>query len=329
MSEETREELLARFAQMRRQSLVPVQESAVMAKRAKFSPQEIRRRQEAERLKDTAVLESSKSERVASALVDWERRLGKGRFANAHIENSRVREIVENKVAIIVQDGKYHKSGLILSGSIGVGKTWVAYAYARRLVEEGALLPSALVEGSEMSLLAGIAAAGYERPEKMHKLLDPSKRFYLIDEVGRSTYKDVMLRHEMWLQLVNHCYEYHVPIVLTTNLSTLKNIETKAKTMISELEEWVGEAAYDRLVTICDGIVPDGDNKRPEASQLMESGSDLGMSDPAKIDPFRGTSVPSSSVSRDSVSQSASNSSPPPRRARTMRLPTEDLRPRR
>lgn len=234
----------------------------------KVDHEEARRRAEEEIQKDAVLLERSRKNRIERSLKEWSDMVGP-RFADAKIDDGRVNEIVNANIECIKAGKPAIQTGLVLTGRIGIGKTWVAYGYARRMIEEGLLLPGNLIQGTESDLLSSVVAAGYERADRTKALLNPMTHMYIIDEVGRGNYRDATSRLEIWSELVNHCYNNHITLVVTSNLSTVPVQGNEKPYPESELQKWMGEAAYDRLRYITVPVRPVGGNKRALANRLM------------------------------------------------------------
>lgn len=255
-------------------------------KKPAVSPEEYARRLNAQIQFDATIASSLKKERIDNALREWDTLVGR-RFARAKIEDPNIAEKVNVRVRRIVNGGPLHRNSIVLIGHLGVGKTWTSYAYARQLIEEGVLSPGEVCFGTEIGLLTPLALATYDRTEKIQAFLDPSKKFYFIDEVGRATFKSTELRHEIWYAIINHAYENHIPVVITTNKSSRPNPVSDTKTnkqYSNELEAWIGEAAYDRLKYMADdGVIIPGDvNKRAEVNAVLDGQYDDGSARPAE-----------------------------------------------
>lgn len=244
--------------------------------RASVDPSEYVRKLNESIAKDHAIAADLKKNRVDAALKEWDSIVGL-RFANARIEEPGILKRVDSRVERIVAGGPLHKNSMVLTGHLGVGKTWTGYAYARRLLEEGVLQPNEILHGTEIGLLTSLSLATFDRADKIQEFLKPQHKFYFIDEVGRATFKTSELRHEIWYAIINHAYENHIPVVLTTNKSTSATGVVDAKTnrqYTTEMEQWIGEAAYDRLkyMTGEDGVIVPGDvNKRAAVNTMLDS----------------------------------------------------------
>lgn len=235
------------------------------------SNEEYQRRLRESMMRDQEIIQSTQQVTLQQRVTDWETQVGP-RFAKAKIEDDRIKALVDEKIERIRGGSLLHRNGLVLSGIVGGGKTWTAYAYARMLIESGFLLPSSVVHGTETGLLLPLTL-GFDKAEKTQDFLNQGKKFYLIDDTGLCNYKSPEQRQELWFQLVNHAYENHIPLVVTTSMSTVSARNGQK----SQLELWIGEAAYDRLKNIADVIIPSDSNKRSMATGLMDKGKIHGM----------------------------------------------------
>lgn len=226
---------------------------------------------------DASIASNHSAVRIQRELDAWHQRVG-DRMSNAVAENPAVVEKINRRVGKIINGGPLHSNGLVLTGHLGTGKTWNAYAYIEKLIRAGVIANHEICAETEIGLLTPIALATFNRPDKMDEILHKKYKFYFIDEVGRATFKNPELRHEIWYELINHAYLHHIPVVLTTNKSTeQKNIReaTTNKTYSNELEAWIGDAAYDRLRYMIgsDGaIVPSGENQRKATNARFDNG---------------------------------------------------------
>lgn len=270
------EALLKEFMERRAASVKKAESSFPAPKRPVVTPDEYNRRLQAQIQTDNALAKDLKQERVDAALKVWDERVGP-RFAYARVDSPEIQKRVNERVARIVNNGPLHKNSMVLTGHLGVGKTWTGFAYARQLIEEGVLRPAEVLFGTEIGLLTPLALASFDRTEKIQEFLNLHHKFFFIDEVGRATFKSPELRHEIWYAIINHAYENHIPVVITTNKSSkpsgVKDTMSN-KAYKSEMEMWIGEAAYDRLKYMVgeDGaIVPGDENKRAEVNSRLDN----------------------------------------------------------
>lgn len=308
---QNQQNLLQEAIRRRKEAIAAIASSRGAEKKKEVSPEEYARRLNAQIQIDTGIASSLKKERIDSALKEWDILVGR-RFARAKIEDPTIAEKVNVRVRRIVNGGPLHRNSLVLIGHLGVGKTWTGYAYARQLIEEGVLSPGEVLFGTEIGLLNPLALATYDRAEKIENLLDSSRKFYFIDEVGRATFKSTELRHEIWYAIINHAYENHIPIVITTNKSSRTSVTRDTKTNKeygNELEAWIGEAAYDRLKYMAsDGgvIIPGDVNKRAEVNDALDGQYSDGSARPAE----ESTKAPAKKATSASKSPVAKNTPP-------------------
>lgn len=269
--------------QNKRKSSRPVQKKA----RKDYSVEEYKKRMDEENRRTAAMVKDQTAQRVNHSLERWKEIVGP-RFFGAGIDINEPK-IMERIANFKKGTGRYNSS-VVLTGGLGVGKTWRAYGYAEKLIRENILQQANIVAGTEISVLGSIASSGFRKADKMAELMDPKHKLFLIDEVGRTRFPNMEAQHEIWYELINYIYMNDLTLVISTNKSTKEHKKTlyvemptfksvaeknawNAQNntednfiMTNELEEWIGKAAYDRLKHIVgDGIiVPQGPNRRPE-----------------------------------------------------------------
>jgi DNA replication protein DnaC len=261
--------------------------------RKDYSHEEYQRRLIAENKRTQEMVKATTTQRVQASLDRWQEIVGPRFFgAGIIIEEEKIAERVR-----LFQSGESHfNSSCVLSGDLGVGKTWRAYGYAEKLIRENILQQPNIVVGTEISILGSIASSGFRKPDKMAELMDDRHKFFLIDEVGRTKFPNVESRHEIWYELINYIYMNDLTLVISTNMSAtpfekpihqgeqdgfstprgfqslaaakekkMARLESSNAIVTNEIEEWIGKAAYDRLKHIVgDGmIIPTGPNRRP------------------------------------------------------------------
>ena len=184
-----------------------------------------------------------------------------------------------------LKNGATVGTGLILWGSVGKGKTWRAYAYARRVVTDRLFKPEQVIVGNERDLLGAIDNAPTWGPEsksvKLAKLLAPGVRMYVVDDVGNgATFVSEQSRIDLWTALLDRVYNTYgrTTLVITTNKVPSKFlVDTNNKKILGadgqelpgELRTWVGEVAFSKLTAPVNGhtqMVNDKTEENPTGS---------------------------------------------------------------
>lgn len=275
-------------------------EKTLTKNKKNYSPEEYHRRLMEETSRTQEMVKETTSLRVQASLDRWKEIVGPRFFgAGVLVEEEKIAERVR-----FFQSGETHfNSSVVLSGDLGVGKTWRAYGYAEKLIRENVLQQPNIVVGTEISVLGSIASSGFRKPDKMAELMDERHKFFLIDEVGRTKFPSVEARQEIWYELINHIYMNDLTLVISTNMSTKPyekpihqgesdgfstpntfrtmssarerkqaNLESSNVIVTNAIEEWIGKPAYDRLKHIVgDGmIVPTGPNRRPTLTRTPD-----------------------------------------------------------
>lgn len=229
--------------------------------RETVSNEEYLKRRERDRSRDMEILTKHNEKQIEKALKDWRTQVG-ATFANAHTD---IPAILDRVKRLASKTG-LHKTSLILYGrQSGSGKTWNAYSYLNHAIADGAVNPGQIISEREGGRLSKIAAGGYKRSEMMEELLNPRYKIYFIDDVGAGTFGSEPVRQAIWYELVDHIYTHQLTIIITT---------MKAPTR-ADLGKWIGEQAFDRLMSLVggrDGIHESGMiNKRADVLAQRES----------------------------------------------------------
>jgi len=157
-------------------------------------------------------------------------------------------------------DGTDKGLGLILSGSVGTGKTHLAAAIAIRMAEDGC----PVIFGTAATLLAKIRA-GWRDEEEAGAIDEMCKvPLLIIDDLGkeysRKNSEGWSWANEQFFQIINSRYENYKPLVISTNYS------------MKQLADAMGDAIVSRLVECCQGVRCDGDDYRMKRWQTTEGG---------------------------------------------------------
>lgn len=153
------------------------------------------------------------------------------KFRSAHSKHVGVDERLK-----LLSEGKMGVASMISQGATGMGKTYLAVAYANAVIKAGFLKPSEVIFGSEADLLASAANAPYAEVEKSFKLLTSGRyKMIIIDDVGRAPWLREDMRPKVWSLIMDALYAHNRMVVVTTNLNK------------EALEAHMGTGAYDRL----------------------------------------------------------------------------------
>lgn len=129
-----------------------------------------------------------------------------------------------------------HTDGLMISGPVGSGKTFLACAVANALLEHGVEVLFVIVP----DLLDQIRAS-YDNSNRdtEHDLIDSARNVgvLILDDLGAHNYTD-WVRNKLY-SIINYRLNNHLPTVITTNLD------------LDELEQYLGQRTTSRITQMC------------------------------------------------------------------------------
>ena len=181
---------------------------------------------------------------VYQDLIDKERKraeklikksLGR-RFSDRTFETFKVnadnKEAYKKCFEYVNEFGKNKGMGIILSGSVGTGKTHLAAAITHKIIEEYGIpvqFKTAIEIYSELTDFSKETADKYKKCDLL-----------VVDDIGKE--KSTDWKSEKLFEIINARYEDYLPTIFTTNLPPNK------------LKELFGDAVFSRVVETCEYI---------------------------------------------------------------------------
>lgn len=177
------------------------------------------------------------------------------KFKNAETEHTQVKERLRR-----LKSGEYGVASLVVLGAPGLGKTWLAIAYANAAIRAGFFKPSEVMFGSEAELLASAANSSFGEVETgLRKVTNSRIRMLIIDDVGRGTWLNESMRAKVFSLVLDRYWSENRVIVFTSNLAP------------ADLGAYIGDGAMDRLRSLVGGgsLVLDTESKRKKVTEEM------------------------------------------------------------
>lgn len=126
------------------------------------------------------------------------------------------------------------KQGLLLFGSVGSGKSFIAACIVNALIEKGYT-----ARFSSISSIAGIMQESFDaRAEVMREILKPS--ILVLDDLGAERQTEFM--NEVAFSVIEQRYQYKMPMIVTTNIT---------KEELWKPTDLTKARIYDRLLESC------------------------------------------------------------------------------
>lgn len=126
------------------------------------------------------------------------------------------------------------KQGLLLFGSVGSGKSFIAACIVNALIEKGYT-----ARFSSLSSIAGIMQESFDaRAEVMREILKPS--ILVLDDLGAERQTEFM--NEVAFSVIEQRYQYKMPMIVTTNIT---------KEELWKPTDLTKARIYDRLLEAC------------------------------------------------------------------------------
>lgn len=155
---------------------------------------------------------------------------------------------VPESIKVLLREMKQNNKGLYIHGTVGTGKTHIAYAIKKQYEK---VMGRTATFWSTTELFAEMKADfDRHRLDKQHTLdnLMESTRLLILDDIGAE--KPTEWVQEQFYLLINKRYNEMHPTIFTSNLS------------ISELSAQLGDRIASRIVEMCNIVRLDGTDRR-------------------------------------------------------------------
>lgn len=195
-----------------------------------------------ERRKDQQQKESENG--IRRKVCFAETNMHKWTFQNSDGNNPKMEEVMQNYVKnfpAFRQEGK----GLLLWGTVGTGKTYMAACIANALIDDGYK-----VKMTNFASLTNTIQGMFDGKQKYINSLN-NYALLIIDDLGAERKSEFM--QEMVFNIIDSRYRAGLPMIITTNLS----IEEIKKPM-----DISNSRIYDRILERCHPIEISGGSKR-------------------------------------------------------------------
>lgn len=182
-------------------------------------------------------------------------------FENDDRQNEKLSDAMKN-YADNFNDFKKKGKGLLLYGTVGTGKTYLAACIANKLIDDGKR-----VLMTNFATLTNKLAGMFEGKQEYIDNLN-SYTLLIIDDLGAERKSEYM--QEMVFNIIDSRYRSGLPMIITTNL----NFE-----QLTSPEEITYSRIYDRIIERCVPIKVEGTSRRRKSlkSSLKEDYLILGL----------------------------------------------------
>lgn len=164
----------------------------------------------------------------------YESNRGRSYYETAAIAYKTAKNFVAKAIANIQPDG------ILLTGNVGSGKTFLACCIANALIENGQETLFIVVPDLLDEIRATYDSSGHNYTEQ--ELLDTARKvqYLILDDLGAHNYTD-WVRNKLY-SIINYRLNNLLPTVITTNLD------------LAELEEYLGVRTTSRIVQLCQAV---------------------------------------------------------------------------
>lgn len=150
-----------------------------------------------------------RAERIAN-LEKWDKSLP-DRWVEARF--NKIEKPVMAKITAALK--RNARQSFFLTGASGSGKTFVAYAIARRFIGHGVVSTSQVRIVSEQVLL-NQASRGFKGQDDFNELLNPKTKLFVFDGIGALSDKEADQVAGFWEQIIDHVYSKDLMVIFTS-----------------------------------------------------------------------------------------------------------------
>lgn len=143
------------------------------------------------------------------------------------------------------------KGSFYLSGQASSGKTYLAYAVARKYITKGWTTPSQVKVISEESML-NLAHSGFSGRDRFEKLLNPQYNMYIFDNVGEKEKYDPAKEISLWERMIDHIYNNSLSAVFTSTFP----VEDFTDNMSESIQAKMIHLVDDRVINVYGSSLP-------------------------------------------------------------------------
>ncbi|MFA5535906.1 MAG: ATP-binding protein [Bacillota bacterium] len=162
----------------------------------------------------------------------------KGFGAQTFYHNAKIALEVAKSFAKEFAKGNYHGQGLLLTGNVGSGKTFLASAIANYVLENGKQVLFTVVPDLLDEIKATYDRSGFTETDEMEILGQArTAELLILDDLGVHNYTEWTVNKIY--SILNYRANHQLPLVITTNLS------------LADLDTFLGERTTSRILQLC------------------------------------------------------------------------------
>lgn len=192
----------------------------------------------------------------------------------AKIIKDREGKSAEAAININESINSFGKGSFFLHGQASSGKTYLAYAVARKYITKGWTTPSQVKIISEEAML-NLGHSGFDGRNKFDRLLAPQYNMYIFDNVGEKDRYDTNREIPLWERMIDHIYNNSLSAVFTSMFS----LEEFTDNMSESIQAKMIHLVNDRAVEVYGSSLPASAKVREKKDTKKPSGIPLSAFD--------------------------------------------------